>query len=70
MIRRRFMGLGRWLRRFLQPAARMAAIARDFDLVFRVFAELAAIFFVLPDNATARRVGTFFLFKSSHTSSP
>jgi hypothetical protein len=60
------MGLGRGWSRLSQRAAGMAAIARNFDLVFRVFAELAAIFFIISDDATARRVGTFSLFNSSH----
>lgn len=48
----------------------MAAIARDFDSVFRVFAALAAILFIIPDDTTACGVGTLFLFMSSHAYSP
>jgi hypothetical protein len=48
----------------------MAAIARDFDPVFRVFAALAAILFIIPDDTTARGVGTLLLFMSSHAYSP
>jgi hypothetical protein len=48
----------------------MAAIARDFDLVFRVFAALAAILFIIFDGAPASGMGTFFVFMSSHAYSP
>lgn len=48
----------------------MAAIARDFDLVFRVFAALAAIVLIIFDDAPARGMGTFLLFMSSHACSP
>jgi hypothetical protein len=48
----------------------MAAIAGDFDLVFRVFAALAAIFLAISDHAAAGRMGTFFRFIGSHINSP
>jgi hypothetical protein len=44
----------------------MPAIAGDLDLIFRIFAALAAIFFIVCDHATARWVGTLLRFLGSH----
>jgi hypothetical protein len=48
----------------------MTAIAGDFDLVFRIFAALTAVFFTVPNRAAARRMGALFHFVSSHVVAP
>jgi hypothetical protein len=44
----------------------MAAVAGDFDFVFRVFAALAAVLLLIRHDAPACRMRTFVLLNSSH----
>jgi hypothetical protein len=40
----------------------MAAVARDLDLVARIFATLTAVLFIFYNSALASRMRTFFLW--------
>jgi hypothetical protein len=48
----------------------MGAIAGNFNFFAGVFAVLAAVFFVILYDTTARRVGAFLGFAGSHDFSP
>ena len=49
-----------------ERTAGVPAIARDFDLIARIFAALAAILLTIRDGALAGRVRAFLLVISSH----
>jgi hypothetical protein len=44
----------------------MSAVARDFDLLSRVFAALAAVLLIIRDGAAARWMRTFLLLSICH----